>query len=64
VASTTLTDPLGWQNSTVLKGDVADAVAALKQEDGGHLLVMGSTPGGYRMLGTTRDDGRRAGSES
>jgi dihydrofolate reductase len=43
VASTTLTEPLGWQNSTLLKGDVVDAVAALKQEDGGDLLVMGST---------------------
>jgi dihydrofolate reductase len=43
VATTTLTDPLGWQNSTVLQGDVAEAVAALKQEDGGHLLVIGSS---------------------
>jgi dihydrofolate reductase len=43
VASRTLTEPLGWQNSTVLKGDVVEAVAALKQEDGGDLLVIGST---------------------
>jgi dihydrofolate reductase len=42
VATTTLSDPLGWQNSTVLKGDVAEAVAALKQEDGDDLLVIGS----------------------
>ena len=42
VASRTLTEPLGWQNSTVLQGDVAEAVAALKQEDGGDLLVIGS----------------------
>ena len=42
VASTTLTEPLPWQNSTVLKGDVASAVAALKQKDGGNLLVIGS----------------------
>src|SRR5688572_31991550 len=35
VASRTLTDPLEWQNSTVLQGDVTEAVAALKQEDGG-----------------------------
>jgi len=42
VASTTLTDPLAWQNSTVLKGNVATAVAALKQKDGGNLLVIGS----------------------
>jgi dihydrofolate reductase len=43
VATTTLTDPLGWQNSTVLQGDVAEAVAALKQQDGDDLLVLGST---------------------
>jgi dihydrofolate reductase len=43
VASTTLTEPLGWQNSTLLQGDVAQAVAALKREEGGDLLVVGST---------------------
>ncbi|HYW13062.1 MAG TPA: dihydrofolate reductase family protein [Longimicrobium sp.] len=43
VASTTLTEPLAWQNSTLLQGDVADAVAALKREDGGDLLIVGST---------------------
>jgi dihydrofolate reductase len=43
VASRTLTDPLAWQNSTVLRGDVAKAVGALKQEDGKDLLVIGST---------------------
>jgi dihydrofolate reductase len=43
VASGTLTEPLAWQNSTVLQGDVAEAVAALKQEDGGDLLVIGSS---------------------
>jgi len=43
VASTTLSEPLEWRNSTVLEGDVAGAVAALKQqEDGGGLLVIGS----------------------
>ena len=43
VASTTLSDPLEWQNSTVLQGDVPAAVAALKQEDGADLHVIGST---------------------
>ena len=42
VASTTLREPLVWQNSTLLKGDVAAAVRALKQKDGGNLLVIGS----------------------
>ena len=43
VASTTLSDPLEWQNSTVLQGDVPEAVAALKREQGGDLHVIGST---------------------
>jgi dihydrofolate reductase len=43
VASTTLSEPLEWQNSTVLDGDVAEAVPALKQEDGGDLHVIGSS---------------------
>ena len=42
VASRTLTEPLQWENSTLLKGDVAEAVAALKQEDGKDLRVIGS----------------------
>jgi dihydrofolate reductase len=43
VASRTLTEPLAWQNSTVLQGDVAKAVLALKQDDGDDLHVIGST---------------------
>jgi dihydrofolate reductase len=42
VATTTLTDPLAWHNSTVLNGDVADAIAALKNDDGDDLLAIGS----------------------
>jgi dihydrofolate reductase len=42
VASTTLTEPLEWNNSQVLQGDVVEAVGALKQEDGDDLLVIGS----------------------
>lgn len=49
VASTTLSEPLAWENSVLLKGDVARAVAALKEEDGGDLLVIGS-PGLMRTL--------------
>jgi dihydrofolate reductase len=43
VASRTLAEPLAWQNSRVLQGDVAEAVAALKQEDGQDLHVIGSS---------------------
>jgi dihydrofolate reductase len=43
VASRTLTEPLAWQHSTVLQGDVAQAVAALKQEDGEDLHLIGSS---------------------
>jgi dihydrofolate reductase len=43
VASTTLTEPLEWQHSTLLHGDLGRAVAALKGQDGGDLLVIGST---------------------
>jgi dihydrofolate reductase len=43
VASRTLSEPLDWQNSTLLQGDVETAVAALKQEDGGDVHVIGST---------------------
>jgi dihydrofolate reductase len=43
VASTTLTEPLEWQNSTLVEGDLATGVRALKQEDGGDLHVIGST---------------------
>jgi dihydrofolate reductase len=43
VASTTLTEPLEWENSYLLKGDVAEAVTKLKQEEGKYLLAIGST---------------------
>ena len=41
VASTTLESP-AWNNSTVIEGDVAEAVARLKQEDGKDIMVNGS----------------------
>jgi len=43
VASRTLTGPLEWQNSSLLSGPLPEAVAALKEERGGDLLVIGST---------------------
>ncbi len=42
VASTTLSEPLSWSNSTLLKGDAAEAVASLKEEPGKDLVVLGS----------------------
>ncbi len=42
VASTTLTEPLTWKNSTLLKGGAADAVADLKEDLDGNLVVFGS----------------------
>jgi len=42
VASTTLGEPLAWQNSTILQGDVAKAVAELKEGEGGNIVVLGS----------------------
>src|SRR5487761_311356 len=42
VASKTLKGPLPWMNSTLLKGDAADAVAALKRTQGVGMTVLGS----------------------
>jgi len=41
VVSTTM-DKAEWNNSTVLKEDVAEAVSKLKQQEGGDILVNGS----------------------
>jgi dihydrofolate reductase len=41
VVSTTLNDP-GWNNSTVIREDVAGEIARLKAQTSGDILVMGS----------------------
>jgi dihydrofolate reductase len=41
VVSSTLEEP-GWDNSTVLSGDLAEEVGKLKQEHGGDIVVHGS----------------------
>jgi dihydrofolate reductase len=48
VASTTL-DTVEWNNSTLIEGDVAEYVAALKREDGPEIQVHGS-PGLIQTL--------------
>jgi dihydrofolate reductase len=42
VASRTLKEPLPWINSTLLKGDAAEAVARLKAQPGKDFVVLGS----------------------
>jgi dihydrofolate reductase len=42
VASTTLQEPLEWNNSLLIEGDVAEQVSELKQGSGGDILVFGS----------------------
>jgi dihydrofolate reductase len=49
VVSRTLEEPLAWQNSRLLKGDLAAALAALKREEGKDLLAIG-TPMLVQML--------------
>ncbi len=42
VVSRTLQEPLEWNNSTLIKGEVAEGVAELKQKPGKDILVFGS----------------------
>ncbi len=42
VVSTTLEEPLGWNNSTLIKGDVAEEVSGLKRQPGRDVLIFGS----------------------
>ncbi|HYY80542.1 MAG TPA: dihydrofolate reductase family protein [Actinomycetes bacterium] len=42
VASTTLREPLPWQNSKLLEGDAARAMAALRERPGKDVVVLGS----------------------
>jgi len=42
VVSNTLTEPLPWQNSTLLSGDAASSIAELKAQDGPDLASVGS----------------------
>src|SRR5829696_297656 len=42
VASTTLTEPLAWNGTTLIKGDVPEAVVRLKEQPGGDILLLAS----------------------
>jgi dihydrofolate reductase len=42
VVSSTLEEPLEWNNSTLIRGDVAEEVGKLKERGGGPILVAGS----------------------
>ena len=42
VVSRTLEEPLEWKNSTLIKGDIAEEVARLKDQPGKDILVFGS----------------------
>jgi dihydrofolate reductase len=42
VVSTTLEEPLEWQNSTLIKGDVAQDISDLKNQPGKDIVISGS----------------------
>ncbi len=42
VVSTTLEEPLEWNNSTLIKGDVAEGIAKIKEQPGKDITVSGS----------------------
>jgi dihydrofolate reductase len=42
VVSTTLEEPLGWNNSTLIRGNVAEDITRLKQQPGKDIAVLGS----------------------
>jgi dihydrofolate reductase len=42
VASTTLEEPLKWSNSVLIRGDVAEEMAKLKEQTGGGILLLAS----------------------
>ena len=42
VVSTTLEGPLEWQNSTLIRGDVAEEISELKRQPGKDIVISGS----------------------
>jgi dihydrofolate reductase len=53
VVSTTLAEPLEWQNSTLIKGNVAEEIAKLKRQPGKDIGIVGS---GTLVRSLLRDD--------
>ena len=50
VVSTTLEEPLGWSNSTLIGGNVAKRVADLKRQPGKDITVIGSDMLAHSLL--------------
>jgi dihydrofolate reductase len=50
VVSSTLEEPPGWNNSTVLRGDLIDEASKLKQRLDGEIVVLGSAQVGRTLL--------------
>jgi len=42
VVSTTLQEPLQWQNSTLIRGNLAEEIAKLKRQPGKDITILGS----------------------
>jgi dihydrofolate reductase len=53
VVSTTLEEPLEWNNSTLIEGDVAEEIVRLKQQPGETITILGS---GTLVLSLLRGD--------
>ncbi len=53
VVSTTLAEPLEWQNSTLIKANVAEEIAKLKRQPGKDIGIVGS---GTLVRSLLRDD--------
>jgi dihydrofolate reductase len=53
VVSTTVEEPLEWQNSTLIKGDVMEELAKLKQQSGGTSRSPAAAPSSGRCWPTT-----------
>ena len=50
VASTTLKEPLAWNNSHLLTEPVAEAVSTLKQQPGQNILMYGAGPLAHALI--------------